>query len=66
MMAKHWLTQKRIPFTEINVLENEKARARIISKSGSTAVPQIEIGRTIIIGFDREELETRLLKRKKP
>lgn len=65
-MAKHWLTQKRIPFTEINVLENEKARERIISKSGSTAVPQIEIGRAIIVGFDREELEIRLLKRKKP
>ena len=64
-MAKHWLTQKKIPFKEINVLEDEKARDYIISKSRSTGVPQIEIGRKIIVGFDREALEQALLKKKK-
>ena len=65
VMAKHWLTQKKISFKEINVIDDDKARDYIIAKSRSTGVPQIEIGRKVIVGFDREALEQALLKKKR-
>ena len=42
---EHYLIQKKIPYQEINVWEDESKRAEMLKKSGGrTSVPQIFIG----------------------
>ncbi|HLC85158.1 MAG TPA: glutaredoxin family protein [Candidatus Nanoarchaeia archaeon] len=60
-MAKEWLKEHKIAFTEVNVADDEEARNKMIEKSGEIGVPQIEIGSKIIVGFDKEALEKELL-----
>ena len=59
---KDWLKSKKIPFKDINVQENEKARDYITNKSGQTGVPQTEVNGKIIVGFDPEAIEKALKK----
>lgn len=58
--TKEFLKQKNISYKEVNVLEDQKAGRDIMSRSGQTGVPQIEIkdGKeiTIIVGYDKDAL----------
>ena len=52
-MAKRLLTAKGVAFTEINVLGDEAARARMIERApGARTVPQIFIGDVHVGGSD--------------
>lgn len=58
VMAKDYLTEKNIPFENVDV-SADPARAReMIQKSGQRGVPVIDIDGTIIVGFDRNRLES--------
>lgn len=59
-MAKDFLKEKKIPFKDLNVADDAKAREEMIKKSGQLGVPVIEINGKIMIGFDRESLEREL------
>lgn len=63
--TKEFLKGHKVKYKEINVLEDKKAADYIVSKSGQTGVPQIEIKdgdeHHIIVGFDQEAL-TKTLK----
>ena len=50
--TKEFLKSKRIPYKEYNVAEDEKARNKMIEKSGQMGVPVLEIGNKIIVGFN--------------
>ena len=59
--AKEFLKENNIKFKDINISEDEKARNKIIEKSGQIGVPIIEIGNEIIVGFDESKIR-KLLK----
>ena len=52
-MAKEFLTQEGVPFTMVDVSEDEKAAREMVDKSGQMGVPVMEVGQVIIVGFDR-------------
>ena len=58
--TKEFLKEKKVNYKEVNVLDNEKAGQTIMSRSGQTGVPQIEIvdkeKTTIVVGYDRAAL----------
>ncbi|MBT4651301.1 NrdH-redoxin [Candidatus Woesearchaeota archaeon] len=60
---KAWLKENKIAFKDLNVAEDEKARAEMIEKSGQMGVPVTDINGTITVGFDEKKLEE-LLKKK--
>ncbi|MEK6900282.1 MAG: glutaredoxin family protein [Nanoarchaeota archaeon] len=60
--AKVWLKEKKIKFTEYDVTKDEKARERMIRKSGQSGIPVIEIGDQIIVGYDPKSIEKALKK----
>ena len=61
--AKEWMKGKKIKYTEYNVAKDEKARKRIIEKSGQMGVPVLEIGAEVIVGYDPKAIEKALKKK---
>ncbi len=57
---KKFLKEQNVSFGEKDVRSNSGARAEMIVKSGQIAVPVIDIGRKIIVGFDANEINTAL------
>lgn len=55
--AKQYLKDKSIPYTDIDVSSDEKARQEMIDKSGQMGVPVIVVDDQMIVGFDRGRLE---------
>jgi glutaredoxin 3 len=64
-MAKEYFKEKGIAYTDIDVTDNDKATEEMIKRSGKTGVPQIIIGKKIIVGFDAEAIEDALKKEAK-
>jgi glutaredoxin-like YruB-family protein len=59
-MAKSFLADNNIAFTELNVAEDKAARDEMIRKSGRLVVPVIEVDGEIFVGFNRTELKKKL------
>jgi glutaredoxin len=59
-MVKSFLKEKGVDFEDIDVLVDSKAAEEMIQKSGQMGVPQIEINEKIIVGFDKEAIESEL------
>ena len=57
---KKFLSEKGVEYTEINVAGDPAAAQEMIEKSGQMAVPVVDIGGTIIAGFDRKKVEVAL------
>ena len=60
-LAKEYFTSKNIEYTEHNVAEDDAAREEMLTKSGQMGVPVIDINGTIVVGFNKPEVE-KLLK----
>ncbi len=60
VMAKDYLTEKNIPFENVDVSADPARAKEMIQKSGQRGVPVIDIDGTIIVGFDRNRLESLL------
>lgn len=56
-MAKEFLKEKKIPFEDVNVQEDQKAAKEMIEKSGQVGVPVIEIDGQMVIGFDVNKIK---------
>ena len=56
-IAKDFFREKNLEFTEVNVAENQEALKEMVTKSGQTGVPVIDIDGKIVKGFNRPELE---------
>jgi len=50
--AKDLLKRKQVPFTEIDVTDNDDERERLTQRTGRRTVPQIFVGDTHVGGFD--------------
>lgn len=59
-MAKDFLAEKNIPFTNFDVSVDAAKREEMIQMTGQLGVPVIVIDGDIMIGFDREKLATKL------
>ncbi len=55
--AKDYFNSNNIPFEEINVSGNSEKIAELRNISGSTAVPVISIDDSVIVGFNRSEID---------
>lgn len=59
-MAKEFLTEKGIAYTDYNVGTDLEKRKEMIEKSGQMGVPVIDIDGEIMVGFDKSELAAKL------
>ena len=59
-MAKDFLTDKNIPFTEYDLSKDVAKREEVIKKTGQMAVPVIEVDGETMIGFDEGQLSKML------
>ena len=59
-MAKDFFRDKKLPFKELDVSQDQKNAEEMIKLSGQMAVPVIQIGDEVIIGFDRSQVEKAL------
>jgi glutaredoxin len=55
-MAKAFFAEKNVAYTEKDVVTDLKAREEMVKKSGQLGVPVIEVGETVIVGFDKNAL----------
>ncbi len=58
--AKEFLRNKGVKYKEIDVEANKDAALEMVELSGQSGVPVLEIGDTIIVGFDEDEIENAL------
>ena len=56
-MAKEYFKANDIEFEAKDVTQDEKAYQEILDKSGQLGVPVIDIGGTVILGFDRPKID---------
>jgi len=55
-MAKNFLTEHNIAFTDYDVARDSEKRQEMIQRSGQMGVPVIVVGDEVIIGFDQGRL----------
>ena len=53
---KNYLKEKDIKFKDVDVSKDQRKMDELVKKSGQMGVPQIEIGGTIIVGFDKAKI----------
>lgn len=59
-MAKEFFAKNNVAYEEKDVASDLKAREEMLEKSQQLGVPVIDIDETIIIGFDKKNIETAL------
>ena len=57
-MAKDFLKEKGQEFTDINVAEDQAKAQEMVQKSGQMGVPVIDVDGEIMVGFDKQKLES--------
>ena len=57
-MAKKYFEEKNVAFEDIDVSKDRNAAAEMVNKSGQRGVPVIDINGNIIVGFDKERIES--------
>ena len=58
--TKEFLKSKGLNFEDIDVAADHNLAKEMVEKSGQMSVPVIEVDGEIIIGFDKEKIETLL------
>jgi len=59
-MVKDYLKKNGFQYKDINVAVDQRAAAEMIKKSGQMGVPVIDIDGNIVVGFDREKINSLL------
>ena len=59
-MAKEYFKSHNISYENFDVSSDEKAQAEMLKKSHQMGVPVIDIDDTIIVGFNRAEIDKAL------
>ncbi|HHW68174.1 MAG: glutaredoxin 3 [Epulopiscium sp.] len=59
-MVKDYLKKNDFQYKDINVAVDQRAAAEMIKKSGQMGVPVIDIDGNIVVGFDREKINSLL------
>ena len=61
-MAKDYFGEKAVEYEDYDVSGDQERSKEMEKKSGQMGVPVIDIGGTIIIGFDKEKIDEALKK----
>ncbi len=61
-LAKNWLKENKVSFIEKNVQEDDDAAEEMISKSGQTGVPVLDINGEILVGYNPNKMKQLLNK----
>jgi glutaredoxin len=59
-MAKEYLSQKGIPFTDYDVSSDPKALEEMVKISGARSVPVIAACDEVLVGFDKARIDQML------
>ena len=59
-MAKEFLTEKGIPFTNYDVSTDLEKRNEMVEMTGQMGVPVIVIGDDVMVGFDKNKLAAKV------
>lgn len=59
-VAKDYFQKNNLEYKEINVAIDEEAQQEMIKKSGQMGVPVIDVNGTIVIGFNKMQIEKAL------
>jgi glutaredoxin-like YruB-family protein len=57
---KAYFKQQNIAFTDIDVSRNQQAAQEMVRRSGQQGVPQTDIDGTMVVGFDKNRINTLL------
>lgn len=55
--AKKYFDSIGVKYTDINVEEDHQAAEDMVKKSGQMGVPVIEIGKELVVGFDKPKID---------
>ena len=55
-MAKQFMQERNVEFTEYDVAADVEKRQEMVEKSGQMGVPVIDVDGQLMIGFDRASL----------
>lgn len=55
---KEYLTRNNKEYKEVDVSQDEKELQHMIKISGQMGVPVVEIGDTVVVGFDKEKIDS--------
>ncbi len=58
--VKNYLRENHVKFTEYNVAKDERRADEMFRKSKQMGVPVIDVNGTIIVGFNKPELDRAL------
>ena len=59
-LAKDYLREKGISFTDYNVAQDMKKADEMVKKSGQMGVPVLDVNGRVIVGFNKAEIEQAL------
>ncbi|MFL5733874.1 MAG: glutaredoxin family protein [Chloroflexia bacterium] len=59
-VAKQYLAERGVPYTEKNVELDEAAGMEAIQLAGKRGTPVIVVGTSVIVGFQRDQLDAAL------
>lgn len=57
MIAKRYLNSKSVAYEDIDVSKDREAAMDMVRKSGQRGVPVLDIGGSIIVGFDQNRID---------
>lgn len=55
--VKKYLQDKGIKYTDLDVAQDQEARADMMEKTGRMAVPVVMVGENVVVGFDKTKLD---------
>ncbi len=55
--ARAYLRKRGVGFREIDISRDQHASERLVRRSGQMAVPQIDIGGHLVVGFDQAKID---------
>jgi glutaredoxin-like YruB-family protein len=58
--AKDYLTKMGVPYVDKDIEKDPNFAQESVSKSGQMGIPVLDIGGTIIVGFDRPKIDAAL------
>ncbi|MFP4136304.1 MAG: glutaredoxin family protein [Candidatus Acetothermia bacterium] len=56
--AKDWMDENNVTYTDYDVSQNRQKAKEMIEKSGQRGTPVIDIDGNIVVGFNKEKLQS--------
>ncbi|MGM0366140.1 MAG: glutaredoxin family protein [Actinomycetota bacterium] len=57
-MVKDYLKEKHINFEDVDISSDRQKLDQMVKKSGQMGIPVIDFGKKIIVGFEKEEIDS--------